>query len=471
MKFLRGKRFLLINPPVYDFRLEWAQWHQPTGLLQLARLLLNEEKDVRLVDCLNVEHDKRIPRHKIGNEIMAGYTFPKWHYGLLFEKLEAQVKTFLQDEWVPETVFVTSLNSIWWESTRDTIKRLKKILPKSRFILGGAYPTVESEHAKENSGADEILIGSISEATKLPPDLSLYPSIPYSTGIYFYSTRPSIYKSSSKPRHRAIGDVLKEIKEKAENGVREFAFFDSELHIQDRETFGKLLSEIAKANLDVRFILLGNVSPRFITQDLAEKMRRAGVTQIYLHCDLNIESNLIQYTTSYAEYERCINALLKMGGFEPRDGNVAAMLVAGLPYEDLNTVSERLIQLAHIAGSVILVPFQYVPGLHKGPLFNRVLRQNGHFAPEKFNSKLYPLAILSGKNFEEYMELTRLAALLNSKYRSESFDFLGESLAAKMFRESIRTEGWNPFKDKVQPKSDETNSILLDLPVVKAEDR
>jgi len=144
--------------------------------------------------------------------------------------------------------------------------------------------------------------------------------------------------------------------------------------------------------------------------------------------------------------------------------------VAGLPYEDLELVSERLIRLAHIVGSVILVPFQYVPGLHTGPLFDRVLAQNGHFTPEKFNSKLYLLATLSGKKFDEYMELTRLATLLNSKYRSKTFDFIGDSLAAKMFRESIRTEGWNPFRERAKLKSDETNLMLLGLPVIGAED-
>lgn len=49
---------------------------------------------------------------------------------------------------------------------------------------------------------------------------------------------------------------------------------------------------------------------------------------------------------------------------------------------------------------------------------------------------------------DNHVELHRLQSLLNSQYHGKRFDFLGDSLTARMFRESIRTEAWNPFKDK-----------------------
>jgi hypothetical protein len=49
---------------------------------------------------------------------------------------------------------------------------------------------------------------------------------------------------------------------------------------------------------------------------------------------------------------------------------------------------------------------------------------------------------------EEHIELYRLQKLLNSRYCGKRFDFLGQGLVAHMFRESIRTESWNPFKEK-----------------------
>jgi hypothetical protein len=41
-----NKQVLLVSPPVYDFRLEWAQWQQPIGLLQIAAYLRSKKKDV-----------------------------------------------------------------------------------------------------------------------------------------------------------------------------------------------------------------------------------------------------------------------------------------------------------------------------------------------------------------------------------------------------------------------------------------
>ena len=306
------------------------------------------------------------------------------------------------------------------------------------------------------SGADEIRVGSFPEAAKLLPDLSLYEEAPYSTGIYFYSSSPTIYSTGRTRRPRAVSKILKEIKSKADMGVREFVFFDEEIWAEDRDAFANLLDAIAKADVNAHFVLPGNISPRLITQELARKMRRAHVTQVYLRCDLFFGPDAVRYATPLSEYERCIHALVEKGGFEPQEGTVAAMLVAGFPYEDLDAVSERLIQLAHIVGSVMLVPFQYVPGLHTGQQFTRALSQNGHFSPDQFNSKIFPLARFSGKKLEDYLELTRLAALLNSKYRSKTFDFLGDGLAAKMFRESIRTEGWNPFSKSEEDEFPET---------------
>ena len=447
MRWGKSKRVLLINPPVYDFRLDWSKWHQPTGLLQLGRFLLQENKDVRLIDCLHTERGKHLPRHKIGTEETEGYTLHKWHFGQPLERIKSRIKGLSAEKWTPDTVFITCMNSVWWESARDTIKLLKELLPQAKIILGGTYPVVEPEHAVQYSGAHEVVTSNIPEVARLAPDLSLYEKIPYSAGVYFY-TCPGIHKPADKLMPRSPIEVIKEIKDKAQLGVREFVFFDEEIRPGDRDTFGKLLDEIAAADLDVHFVLAGNASPCLIDQNLARQLGRARVTQVYLRCDLRLGLSQNPYTTSLTEYERCTDALINTGGFKQREGNLAAMLVVGIPFEDLEAAGERLIRLAHIVGSVILVPFQYVPSLHRGPYFDRALSQDGSFSPEEFNSKLFLLARLSGKSFEEYMNLTRLAALLNSKYRSKTFDFLGQSMTARMFRESIRTKSWNPFRER-----------------------
>ncbi len=45
---------------------------------------------------------------------------------------------------------------------------------------------------------------------------------------------------------------------------------------------------------------------------------------------------------------------------------------------------------------------------------------------------------------EEHAELHRMMALLNSRIRGKRFPFLGDSLAAQLFRNSIKTRSWMP---------------------------
>lgn len=51
---------------------------------------------------------------------------------------------------------------------------------------------------------------------------------------------------------------------------------------------------------------------------------------------------------------------------------------------------------------------------------------------------------------EEHAELHRMMALLNSRIRGKRFDWLGDSLAARLARNSIRERSWMPkFKLEV----------------------
>jgi len=449
-KWLPGfNRILLIVPPVYDIRFEWARWHQSTGILQVGAWLRTQGKDVRFIDCLQTDK-KKVQRHKVGEINIEHQVFNKWHYGITHHALKLKINALRVEGWQPDTVFITTFNSIWWEAARDIISVLKKRLPQAQIVLGGAYPTIELEHAAQNSGADLVVSGSITQAKELAPDLSLYSQVPPTTGIYFYGSR-TVFESQGQVSPRNPDSLVAEICAKAKAGVREILFFDEEIRPQDGDTLGEVFDRVADCRLDIRFVFPGNISPYIVTDRLARQMKGARVKQLYLRCDMQWGDDQVQYTANLVDYRRCMDALLHHGGFKPRQDELAAMLVVGLPYEDLKEVSERLIQLAHIVGSVVLVPFQYVPGLHRGALFDSIFTADDSGPPEDYNGKFFPLARRSGKTFEDYMELTRLAALLNSKYRSRTFDFLGGSFAAKLFRTSIRSEAWNPFRGNTEP--------------------
>ena len=462
-------KVLMINPFVSDFRLPWAHWHQPTGLLQLSSFLKQNAIDIRLVDFLNAG-DKKIVKRKYKTVERGDYSIPLWRFGLPnTSDIKTKIKKQLRNGWKPDMVFFTSLNSIWWEDVKEAIQASHELLPDTTVYLGGLYPTYEPGHSQKFSGADFIVTDHISEVTRYASDLSLYQSPPKSTGIYFYCR-----DQSGNQTPRPLAEILDEIKTNIELGVREFAFFDEEIKSEDMPIFIDFLNLVIKKGIKTRFVLLGNISAKNIDKKLAIKMKNAGVRKIYLKCNLNFNEK-DYFADSLEDYQKCMRHLIVDADYKLGTDDIAAMVVIGMPFEDLRTVTKRVINLAHIVRSVIPVPFQYVPSMHKSFTFglDASLKENNSMekyiskylnSPEKLNGKIYPFAELSGYNFEEYMELTRLTALLNSKYRGATFDFLGDSFTAKKFRESIRTKGWDPFKDK-----SEGGMIILDNLLIKSE--
>lgn len=462
-------RVLMVNPFVSDYRLPWAKWHQPTGLLQLGSFLKQHNADVRLVDFLHT-NSKQIVRRKYKTVERGDYSIPLWRFGLSSNiDFKNRIKKQLDNMWKPDVIFFTSLNSIWWEDVKEAIDISRELLPNTPIFLGGAYPSHDLDHARKHSSADFIVTGTIAEITRLPLNLSLYQSPPKSTGIYFY------YKDQNgNQTPRPMNEILDEIKEKMKLGVLEFVFFDDEIKPEHKSTFTSFLNLIIEKGIKTKFILLGNISVHTIDKKLAEKMKNAGIHKIYLKCNLNFDAK-DYFTDSLKDYQKCMQFLIQDAGYGFRNDEIAAMLIIGMPFEDLKIVTKRIINLSHIVGSVIPVPFQYTPLIHKTFSFGLNTPLNGNDlitkfvakdlnSPEKFNSKLYPFAEISGYNFEEYTELIRLATLLNSKYRGATFDFLGDSFTAKKLRESIRTKGWDPFKD-----SNDNGIIFIDDLLVKSE--
>lgn len=453
-------KLLLINPPAYDYRLEWAKWHQPLGLLQIGAMLRSRGFDIKLLDCLNFS-SRQIRKKKLGTHEISGYNFHKWRFGLPEETVRDTLCK-LQRDWYPDMVLVSSLNSVWWEGVRDTVSLVKKYFPDTQIFCGGAYPTAYPEHANQNIpiSANNFFRGAVAKASSFQPDISLYDKTPLQAGILYYNYA----NLGNVPEPRPVDEIVREIIDKARLGVTNFGFFDEEILPQHHDELCNLLDHIAKEKLKNRRIsLMGNISPKLITPDVAKRLRPAYVREIFFRCNIDFNNpKFITYQDQYNDYDIATRTLEKFQ-FRPRSGEVTAMLVAGFPYEDIADLTERTITLAHIVGSVIVVPYQYSPGQESHPLITKALNQNGHFTPEMWNSKLFPLARLSGKKIEEYIELLRLTRLLNSKYRSVTFDFLGDSLTANLFRQSINSEGYTlPQTSEGTAKSVELTEALHD---------
>ncbi len=434
---------LLVNAPAVDVRLPWARWLQPLGLLQLGTALKARGYDVRLIDCLQSPGNGRLARERVGVVELAGTKINVWRFGRSPAHVARQLRAWVNAGWAPSCVLVSCLVSTWWQGARDLIAELRKVT-QCPIVLGGPYVMAYRAHAQAHTAADVLVAGAVAETEEATRDLALYRPgrLPRFAGLPFL-------RRAQGPEGglvvREPEDIAKEVKGKAALGVTTFAFFDEWLGPEHREGLAAVLEKVGDLSLTkAGFVVIGNFSPRLVDTELAVLLRRAKFRQLSFHDDLEVAADGVERTASYDDYARSVQAL-RQAGFRARTDQISAAMVAGFPSESIGGVVERLVRLASIVGSVNLVPYQYTPGKPEADRYAELVAGvQGFEDPAALNAQLYPLARQAGAAIEDYWELTRLAALLNSKYRSQTFDFLGSTLAAHLVRNSLALGRWDP---------------------------
>ncbi len=296
----RNKLGILINPPVYDTQY-WARWSMPHGLLKVAKWLEQEGYDLKLFDCLNpygkdsgliekvteFESFDAVKKQKksvvvLGTNIektleeVNGPSYKlapneKWKYifGMTIGELEAKLYDLKQlvryKEYEQVEVWVTSIMTYWWESTRDVIQLALSIFPEAKVRVGGIYPTLAPSHAQIKLGIDPLVIKGdqldLDNEDQMSQHLVVYNEIPdasdlsLATELYDDEDRPpytiltssrgcphicsycasNVLNDGTKVRHRGVEAVIAEIKDKFVKGTRVFCFYEDNLLMKMNE--------------------------------------------------------------------------------------------------------------------------------------------------------------------------------------------------------------------------------------------
>lgn len=421
------RRVLLCNPPIYDIRFPWARFQQPVTLLQLSTLLKRLGCDVRIHDALHTEPNTTLRRRRM--RVLSRDDIPLnwWRFGRLPSELAKQLVTFKREGWQPDEIYIEGFTTYWWEGVKETVAMARTHFPHARVILSGAYPTLAPDHAAQHSGTDILVVGQIEGLAGLPLDLSLYASLPSFTYL------------SIGTELRSADDLVEEfralvIPSRKPERVRQMAFADHDVARRFPAQFRAVLEQCIDHQCKVGFYALGNLHPRDLVADpeLASLLLRAGFKQLVFADDRHLprtpearEALLNDYRCAI---ERCVAA-----GYARRTEALVASVCLGRPGEDPGEVVAFMTKLAHVAGSLMVIPYQPAPS---------------ECAPtlplELHNGKLFPFAEGNHLNFRGYQDILGLAAMLNAKYRSHTFDFLGDGLISRQVRESLVTESWNP---------------------------
>lgn len=464
-----ARKALLINPPIYDTQY-WPHWSQPHGLLKIATWLRKQGySDLRLLDCLATDKGRKVAFRRRGYVSRDNITRQMWEFGWPLEKLRSELLRHANGElFRPEEVWITSIMTYWWTSTRDVIRLVQEVFapPRPRILVGGVYPTLYPEHAEDRlSGeADEVIIvpGEIcDQAANAWTDLSLYRDPVYeakpiyaiitgSRGCPFncaYCAQLKLNNGRRAVRYRDPEDVAEEIAQKQRDyGIREVAFYEDNL-LFNREDFLARLDAIERRGLKLTIYAPEGIEPRLIEPELLTCMRRAGFQKIYLALetiDNEISRGWNRRQATIEKFDRAV-AIAQECGFRVGAQELNAFVLFGLPGEDLQSVVNTALYASHRVGSVVPMLFTPVPGSilfeqHRCYLMEEMgwdLHQlNGKLLPFlEYNRQQYP-----GLRASDYQELEAFMMRLNSsRVYEKRFDLLGESRIAKAFREAVTT--------------------------------
>jgi radical SAM superfamily enzyme YgiQ (UPF0313 family) len=377
-------RILLVNPWIYDFAAA-NLWSRPLGLLQVAECLSVYDVEFCLIDCTDSFRGVRWGRGKYPKQPVAKpdclkpipRTFGR--YGIA---IDAFMKR-LREKGPFDLVFMTSLMSYWYPGVQTAIGIIREEYGNIPVVLGGIYATLWERHASEHSGADFIYRGlaggeirfifntfgyRMKQIRKPIPyrRLGLYTDYPFAplltgTGCPFSCAYCASSLLQKEFVRRETHDVVQEIRELCDSGVKDFAFYDDALLFDADRHIKPILKEIVDLGIGARFHCPNGLHARFIDDGLAGLMKASGFRTIRLGLEtVNPGRQRQSGGKVTCEDLRSATQLLKGRGFMKRD--IGVYLMYGLPGQELEELREGVEYLKSLDVRIHLTEFSPIPG-------------------------------------------------------------------------------------------------------------
>lgn len=398
----RSKSILLVNPWIHDFA-AYDLWTKPLGLLYIGAILRSRGYRVSLLDLLEFTLFPRELTGGLKTPVRKG--FGQGHY---FKEIIPKPKAlgeirrhyrrygvppeiagrFLSRAAAPELVLVTSSMTYWYPGVFETIEFLRGRFPRVPVLLGGTYATLCQDHARRFSGADRVLPGPwdggkmdvVAEYlgddprptdpnfTSWPdPAFDLYPAVPYvclltRCGCPFSCTYCASSTLAENFASRAPAAIAGEIARWNEKfGVRNFAFYDDALLLNPFDHIAPMLQKVIDQKIACSFHTPNALHVRAIGREVADLLFRAGFKTLRLGLETSDER--LQDGTGGKvdndDFRRTVGNL-KRAGYKPEE--IGVYLLAGLPGQKANQVSESIAFVKESGARPILVEYSPIPG-------------------------------------------------------------------------------------------------------------
>ena len=506
---------LLISPPVYDTQY-WAHWSLPYGLLRVASWLKTKGYLLKLIDCMEANTRRVVPKQmKRVRRVCSTewYVPPRWTsftpaqdekieycFGVPPSELKKrliEIQTKAEDARSslfeitafpePDEIWISSIMTYWWESTKDVIDVCREVFPKAVIRVGGIYPTLIPDHALSKLGLrdplhlqgrqldplapdqmvnDIVVSATIPDANPLSLALDLYQEdgvgepernakLPEYTILT--TSRGCPFKCSycaanvlNEGRRVWVRDAelgYREVKHRFSQGIREFCFYEDNL-LLGKENFLELIRMIGD-DPDLRGIELfapEGIEVRLLHPEVTKLMRRAGFKRLYLPLETVNTKMQKDWQRTHTNMDRFFYALENAveAGYRLRGQDINCFVLFGLPDEDLQAVYDTLIFASSRVGSVIPMLFTPVPGTPMFDMYRDYLDSKG-FDLEHLNGKLLPFLDYNKRKYpslshRDYWAIEGLMWRLNAKVMNASFNVGGDGRVATAFRTALTQE-------------------------------
>ena len=357
-------KILLVNPPVYDFKL-YNEWMNPTGLMQISSLLKRNGFETEIFDTLySLSELKKYSTGFFTRETAAfpntDYTISNqyYRYGMAGQNIETALAAKKYD-----AVFIGSFLTYWYPGCFEIIQTVKKLKPEIPVFLGGIYATLCREHALKYSGADFVFSGIFNDNTlktvaqilnfRLPEKIKTeniasdvssltktYFSLSLTTGCPYQCS----FCASSLLSPVASVNVFPDFEIFLlgyQNGIKDFAFFDDALlyYLDDLE---KIIFELEKRGIFFRFHAPNGLHINRIKENSAHFLFQHGFKT--LRFGLEIFDKSIQQK---ADKDMVIRGVenLKKAGFSKKEIGFYVLLLPGVENKKVENTIDFLKQL------------------------------------------------------------------------------------------------------------------------------
>jgi len=204
---------------------------------------------------------------------------------------------------------------------------------------------------------------------------------------------------SAKP----IGQIIEELKYLVSLGVKNIAFYDDALLYKSDEVLKPFLRYVIENKIDVSFHTPNALNARFIDEEIAELMVKAGFKSFYL----GFESKAGEFQKQTGskildnEFADAVKALIAAGADK---NSIIAYIVFGHPRFEIQEVEKSMEFVSNLGIRIMLASFSPIPGTPDGHLCEKYVDMN---EPLMHNKTAFPIILLGNEKVNRIKDMCR----------------------------------------------------------------